>query len=202
MSFPTSDCRALTQQVVTTAPNTNAFLWKETFTSKSPSFSLLLFLSFILSRSERKLVKRTLSQKKQKGKQTLLRDVLHKGVWGRQALSKGKDQKTCRGYKRPSQGLDKSKSSSVEILKAKIPMFFSDFPEKDLHIFRRGNICFKNFHSLFDGPTCLNKHYRSIHGAAILRGRPFYDFLQKMNKGLIFLCLHFLIHSLAFCSTR
>ena len=103
-------------------------------------------------------------KKKWKWKQTLLGDVLHKGVWGRQALSKGKDQKTCRRYKRPSQGLDKSKSSSVEILKAKIPMFFTDFPEKDLHIFRRGNICFKNFHSLFDGPTCLNKHYSSIHG--------------------------------------
>ena len=123
----------------------------------------LFFLSFYPGRKE-KLSKGLCRRKKQKGKQTLLGDVLHKGVWGRQALSKGKDQKTCRRYKRPSQGLDKSKSSSVEILKAKIPMFFSDFPEKDLHIFRRGNICFKNFHSLFDGPTCLNKHYSSIHG--------------------------------------
>ena len=176
MSFPTSDCRALTQQVVTTAPNTNAFLWKETFTSKSTAFFFFL-LYFILSKLEkdsvaeilelsfqRRLVPSSLSQKKQKGKPTLLGDVLHKGVWGRQALSEGKDQKTCRRYKRPSQELDKSNSSSVEILKAKIPMFFSDFPEKDLHIFRRGNICFKNFHSLFDGPTCLNKHYSSIHG--------------------------------------
>ena len=159
MSFPTSDCRALTQQVVTTAPNTNAFLWKETFTSKSTLFLFSFFFFFLSFYPDR-----TLSQKKQKGKPTLLGDVLHRGVWGRQALSEGKDQKTCRRYKRPSQGLDKSKSSSVEILKAKILMFFSDFPEKDLLIFRRGNICFKNFHSLFDGPTCLNKHYSSIHG--------------------------------------
>ena len=177
MSFPTSDCRALTQQVVTTAPNTNAFLWKETFTSKSTLFLFSFFFIFfhlnwrkksvseILELSfQRRLVPSSLSQKKQKGKPTLLGDVLHKGVWGRQALSEGKDQKTCRRYKRPSQGLDKSKSCYIEILKAKIPMFFSDFPEKDLHIFRRGNICFKNFHSLFDGPTCLNKHYSSIHG--------------------------------------
>ena len=47
MSFPTSDCRALTQQVVTTAPNTNAFLWKETFTSKSTLFLFSFFFFFL-----------------------------------------------------------------------------------------------------------------------------------------------------------
>ena len=141
---------------------------------------------------------RIFRNKKVKVKANIIRGCLTQGSLVMAApLRGGLDQKkTCSRYIR-----DLLKDTSLKFWKNVKESNFG-WKRQSLQIFRHGNIYFKNFHSLFDGPTCLNKHYRSIHGAAILRGRPFYDFLQKINKGLIFLCLHFLIHSLAFCSTR
>ena len=121
-------------------------------------------------------------KKKWKWKQTLLGDVLHKGVWRWQHLSEGRDHRTCSWdirelLKDTTQTKKKSIFSLNLLKKAK---------SSDIQTWK---YFFKNFHSLFDGPTCLNKHYRSIHGATILKGGavllPFYDCVEKINKDLI-----------------
>ena len=134
-------------------------------------------------------------KKKWKWKQTLLGDVLHKGVWRWQHLSEGRDHRTCSWdirelLKDTTQTKKKSIFSLNLLKKAK---------SSDIQTWK---YFFKNFHSLFDGPTCLNKHYRSIHGAAILKGGPFSCHLTillrrktKFNHQLIFyIFIHVLIH--------
>ena len=82
MSFPTSDCRALTQQVVTTAPNTNAFLWKETFTSKSTLFLFSSFSFFHFIQVGKKTCLKDFVAEKVEGKANIIRGCLTQGSLG------------------------------------------------------------------------------------------------------------------------
>lgn len=146
--------------------------------------------------------------KRWKWRQTLLGDVLHKGVcrWQRLSEEVGSEDLLLI-YKRASQGY-KAKTQILQKYK-EIQCFFwgLGWKRQSVQIFRRGNIYFKNFHSLFDGPTCLNKHYRSIHGAAILKGGPFsclfiIMFRKKQRFTFSLTSFSLLIRSSTFCPTR